>query len=118
MSWMHQAACRDQPPDLFHPISAGDTCPEAQRICATCPVTAECLKAALAQRDTFGYRGGVSGETRRQMLVAREKRDITGEVLRLHRKRWLPKAIGLALGVDDGLVYRILKVHREAGDAA
>lgn len=115
--WMHHAACRDQPPDLFHPINQGDHCPEAQRICARCPVIAECLRDALAQRDVFGFRGGVSGDARRQMLAARQKRDITAEVLRLHGKRWLPRAIALALGVDDGLVYRVLKDHREGNVA-
>jgi hypothetical protein len=98
MSWIHDAACRDQPPDLFHPIGAGDTCPEAQRICQACPVIAECLQDALTQRD---------------VLAARGKRDIAAEVLRLHAKRWHPKAIALALNVDNAIVYRIVKANRE-----
>jgi WhiB family redox-sensing transcriptional regulator len=115
VNWIHNAACRGQPPDLFHPIGAGDNCPEAQRICQACPVIAECLQDALTQRDVFGYRGGLSGEARRHMLAARGKRDITAEVLRLHAKRWHPKAIALALNVDNAIVYRIVKAHRESG---
>ena len=50
MDWRHEAACRDEDPELFFPV--GNTGPalsqieEAKVVCARCTVTTDCLKWA------------------------------------------------------------------------
>ena len=52
MDWRHEAACRDEDPELFFPI--GNTGPalaqieEAKKVCHRCPVKEACLAWALA----------------------------------------------------------------------
>ncbi|MEE2046582.1 WhiB family transcriptional regulator, partial [Nocardiopsis tropica] len=48
MDWRHDAACRDEDPELFFPI--GNFGPaliqieEAKAVCQRCPVSSACLK--------------------------------------------------------------------------
>jgi WhiB family redox-sensing transcriptional regulator len=63
-----RAACRDVPTDTFYP-ERGDplgTGP-AKRICAGCPVRAECLADALERGDPWGVWGGLSERERRRL---------------------------------------------------
>jgi WhiB family redox-sensing transcriptional regulator len=66
---MDRAACTDQDPDLFFPIS--ETGPglrqiaAAKEICAHCPVTAECLEWAVRTSQPDGVWGGRSAAERR-----------------------------------------------------
>src|SRR5699024_11249711 len=59
MDWRHDAACRDEDPELFFPI--GNFGPaliqieEAKAVCQRCPVSSACLKWALES----GQDGGV-----------------------------------------------------------
>jgi len=65
--WRRRAACarRGVDPELFFPEQGGRPEP-AKRICARCPVRAACLDDALATRDEYGIRGGMTpGERRR-----------------------------------------------------
>ena len=56
--WMARAACRREPdPDVFFP-RPGRNYAAAAQWCADCPVTAECLTAALADPHTVGVWGG------------------------------------------------------------
>lgn len=62
--WHAHAACRGVDPRLFDPCAAGERLPvfrdrvaAARRVCAACPVAADCLRAALAHRDV-GIRAG------------------------------------------------------------
>jgi WhiB family redox-sensing transcriptional regulator len=61
-------------PDLFFPV--GSTGPAiaqleaAKAVCATCPVSAECLQWALATGQDSGVWGGTSEEERRAMRRA------------------------------------------------
>ncbi len=65
--WRDEALCRETDPELFFP-EKGHTPHAARRVCAVCPVRAECLADALARRDvTFGVLGG---------LIPRERRDL------------------------------------------
>lgn len=74
--WRASAACRTQAPDTFFPT--GDTAAVAQlteaalRICATCPVQAPCLDAALRLRIEHGVWGGTTPAMRRR-LAARSR---------------------------------------------
>lgn len=71
MDWRHDALCRDEDPELFFPI--GTTGPaavqveEAKRVCARCPVTAECLSWALDTGQDAGVWGGLSEDERRAL---------------------------------------------------
>lgn len=68
--WQQRAACRDEDPELFFPVSemgpGARQVRQAKRICASCPVQAECL--AYAQRNglDFGIFGGATPEERRK----------------------------------------------------
>lgn len=62
MGWQHRAACRGLDTDLFFPVSTTFTMIEKQvreaaRICARCPVRAEC--AADRPDNAGGIWGGV-----------------------------------------------------------
>lgn len=69
--WMDQAACKDSDPDLF--FTEGNTARHyrdqrhARLICAVCPVSAECLAAALEHDERFGIWGGLSAADRQGM---------------------------------------------------
>lgn len=63
--WRRRAACRGKPPWMFFP-GRGDHRTEAaaKKICATCPVKAECLAANATEK--VGIYGGESANQRRQ----------------------------------------------------
>jgi WhiB family redox-sensing transcriptional regulator len=68
--WQEAAACRGLDPELFFP-TRGEDYREARKVCAACPVRWECLEAALARSERFGFWGGHSERERR---VLRRKR--------------------------------------------
>lgn len=78
MDWRHYAACRDEDPDLFFPVSeAGPGAEQVQRaktVCARCPVQQECLNYAVEAGLDHGVFGASSSAERR------EKGRATGEV--------------------------------------
>lgn len=78
MDWRHYAACRDEDPDLFFPVSeVGPGAEQVQRaktVCARCPVQQECLNYAVEAGLDYGVFGASSSEERR------EKGRATGEV--------------------------------------
>lgn len=69
-AWMDRGACRNYPPAVFFP-SDGVGVERARKICATCPVTAECLEHALEHRIDHGVWGGCSERERRRILKRR-----------------------------------------------
>ncbi len=69
-NWREQAACR---PGTGHDLDTffpnGNAIITAKRICATCPVTAQCLADALAAGPgLIGIWGGTSEQERRRIL--------------------------------------------------
>ena len=64
--WMPEGKCRDMDPSIFFP-SDGLGVQEAQRICADCPVSEDCLEYALANRIDHGVWGGRSERERRRL---------------------------------------------------
>ncbi|MEW2578402.1 WhiB family transcriptional regulator [Streptomyces syringium] len=73
-NWRLQARCRDRDSKLFMPeIAAKDKCDRARAICAACPVTDECLAAALQEERglTYHFRATVRGG-----LTPRERADL------------------------------------------
>jgi WhiB family transcriptional regulator, redox-sensing transcriptional regulator len=74
--WRHRAACRDEDPELFFPVSeAGPGArqtEQAKAVCAGCPVRARCLEYALDNGLDYGIFGGTT-ETERRMLRRRAR---------------------------------------------
>lgn len=72
-SWQDRAACLGHSPDLFFPERADATVQirKAKKICATCPVTAECLAMALANDEKFGVFGGLTPGERGAVRIRR-----------------------------------------------
>ncbi len=64
--WMSDAACAETAPDMFFPDKGGST-REVKRVCAVCPVVAECLEFAMRNGYYDGVYGGLSGLERRQL---------------------------------------------------
>jgi WhiB family transcriptional regulator, redox-sensing transcriptional regulator len=68
--WQEQAACRGRDlslffaPDSERPPARARREAEARKICARCPVRAECLSHALAVPEAYGVWGGMSEEER------------------------------------------------------
>ena len=67
--WREQAACRGADPDYFHPPDGQSwMATRGLKICATCPVTTECLNYALSfpqADDMHGIWGGTTAKDRR-----------------------------------------------------
>ena len=72
-AWMFHARCRGISPAEFFP-SDGTGVETAQRVCAACPVSNECLEYALLHRIEHGVWGGASERERRRIL--RRRRDV------------------------------------------
>lgn len=64
--WQAEGTCRQVDPEIFFP-EKGQSTRDAKRVCANCPVTAECLEYALVNGERFGIFGGYSERERREM---------------------------------------------------
>jgi WhiB family redox-sensing transcriptional regulator len=66
---MRDAACAACDPDLFFPDERRDPAiGDAKRVCAGCPVQAECLGYSLATRQQHGIWGGLDEWDRADLL--------------------------------------------------
>ncbi|WP_298182693.1 WhiB family transcriptional regulator [Saccharomonospora sp.] len=70
--WRHHAACRDEDPELFFPVSdmgpGAQQTAQAKAVCARCPVREECLRYALDNGLDYGIFGGLTERERRDLL--------------------------------------------------
>ena len=66
-AWREHARCLGTDPALFYPNN-GAGVDKARVVCATCPVTEECLEYALSTGEKFGVWGGTSERERRLKL--------------------------------------------------
>lgn len=75
LAWLEERNCRGADPDIFFP-GKGQRATEAKAICNGCPVTAECLADAMAERvsDDHGVRGGLTREERKTIRRNRRNR--------------------------------------------
>lgn len=64
--WRDDALCAETDPEEFFPEKGGSN-RAAKRICARCPVTAECLEYALEHDERYGLWGGLSERERRRI---------------------------------------------------
>lgn len=70
--WRDRALCAETDPEAFFPEKGGST-RAAKRVCASCPVRAECLEFALDGEERFGIWGGLSERERRQLYRAHRR---------------------------------------------
>ncbi|MEV0587787.1 WhiB family transcriptional regulator [Nonomuraea sp. NPDC050310] len=72
--WSHRAACLDQDPDLFFPISplgpSRSQIAHAKAVCGRCPVRRPCLEYAVETRQQHGVWGGLEPGERRAARYA------------------------------------------------
>jgi WhiB family redox-sensing transcriptional regulator len=75
--WRHRAACRDEDPELFFPVSdmgpGARQVAQAKAVCARCPVRSQCLDYALDNALDYGVFGGTTERERRNL--SREPRN-------------------------------------------
>lgn len=73
-SWRWSALCAQSDPDEFFPDKQGHgSSAQAKRVCARCPVSAECLGFALENQEEYGIWGG---KTRRERRAFRSTRAV------------------------------------------
>jgi WhiB family redox-sensing transcriptional regulator len=83
--WMHQAACRGQGFDAWFSVDeVGEDADAARRVCADCPVRAECLEYALDRAIRHGLWGGLSPEERAALNRRRRPKPTPKNRLRYH----------------------------------
>ncbi|GAA0585923.1 WhiB family transcriptional regulator [Kribbella sandramycini] len=70
-SWILQAACQDEDPELFFPIGTkGPSLLQieaAKQVCRYCPVRPDCLQSALDSGLDAGIWGGLTEVERREL---------------------------------------------------
>lgn len=69
-AWMLEARCAGVDVEIMFP-GRGEDSSRAKRVCAECPVRAECLEFALTHFEKFGVWGGLSERERRRIRTAR-----------------------------------------------
>ncbi len=70
---MKRAHCVGESPAVFFP-SDGVGVLRAQKICAHCPVSDDCLEYALANHISHGVWGGASERQRRRIQSQRQRK--------------------------------------------
>jgi WhiB family redox-sensing transcriptional regulator len=68
-SWQQYAECRGLT-TLFY-VEIGESTAPAKAVCATCPVTQQCLQYALDHHERFGIWGGHTTRERWKMYRGR-----------------------------------------------
>ncbi len=67
--WRHDAACREEDPELFFPVGTSGPAlrqaAEAKAVCHRCPVASDCLAWALATGQDAGVWGAMTEDERR-----------------------------------------------------
>lgn len=70
MDWRHRAICRDEDPELFHPVGTSGPAllqvAEAKTVCRRCPVASTCLDWAL-ESGSGGVLGGTTEQERAKL---------------------------------------------------
>lgn len=119
--WMADALCAQTDPQLFHPEGVGAGYGDAKRICAGCPVQAECGDYAQAVEGdvSHSHRYGLwGGQLPRQRAAAAaghglyaQRRD---DIVRLHQGGVLDAyQIAEHVGCDVRTVWRVTKPLRD-----
>ncbi|MER6914427.1 WhiB family transcriptional regulator [Streptomyces sp. NPDC000594] len=71
MTWQTAAACTDEDPELFFPVSGtgpgADQVARARQVCERCPVVQDCFDWAERTGQRTGVWGGVLATQRRSV---------------------------------------------------
>jgi WhiB family redox-sensing transcriptional regulator len=74
-AWAEFAACKDEDPELFFPVSevgpGARQVAQAKAVCARCPVREICLGFALDEGLDHGVFGGQTADERRKLTRTR-----------------------------------------------
>jgi WhiB family redox-sensing transcriptional regulator len=97
-SWHDRSACRGMDTDLFFEVDFARGAPKraheaaAKAVCATCPVTEQCLARALTFDEPHGIWGGLTRDERRTLRDSEEPRPnfSTGRLEAEIARRWEP----------------------------
>lgn len=124
--WRDRAACRGEDLNVFFPATTGGTGgnPAAATLCARCPVRPDCLDEALTLRETYGFRGGKSGDERALILRRRSTRADrkvlpVDDICVMLRADWACQAIATRLDVHVDSVRRVRRtLLKKQGEAA
>jgi WhiB family transcriptional regulator, redox-sensing transcriptional regulator len=72
LSWMDQARCAETDPEAFFPEKSENS-RDAKRVCAECPVRAECAGYAIENFIQWGVWGGLTPRERADVRRARAR---------------------------------------------
>ncbi|MFB6813071.1 WhiB family transcriptional regulator [Streptomyces sp. NPDC056347] len=120
-AWMDSALCAQTDPEIWFPEGSGASSRAAQRVCATCPVIAECGEHAQQVEDAsegrrYGAWAGLTASARTRQAPARDHRD--RQILALAAQGFTAAEVGDRLGVTDRTVARVRAAHRVQEAAA
>jgi WhiB family redox-sensing transcriptional regulator len=111
LAWHEDAACVGTDPDSFYPEPGPGITEDiaaAKRVCARCPVRAECLAYALAHDEREGIWGGTTAQERRRLTrpsrARRHPHDV--EIARLTRAGKTAREIACVLATTPRTVVR------------
>lgn len=133
--WRRRAACRSEDPELFFPIGTGAPAlkqtEEAKRVCARCPVSAECLGWAMSTRQDAGVWGGLSEAERRSARRRADRKagprpsaaeqavaDYGREIARMRGAGVPVRTISKRLHLGEDIVKQAARLLENAGGAA
>lgn len=99
--WRRAAACAAVDPETFYPLDLDPTGPAvaaARRVCAGCPVRAECLADVMAGEDParrWGVTAGLTADERAVLYATR--RAVAGVTRQGAHQRWAGSTTGRAV---------------------
>ena len=117
--WWFAGLCAQTDPELFFPEKGGST-RAAKRVCAGCPVRAQCLEHALAHDERYGVWGGTSERERRRLTHAgTATATATGGSTVSELAAQQPDVPGSVVGeVDEVVVARLMAGHHPVAGAS
>jgi WhiB family redox-sensing transcriptional regulator len=121
LAWHEDAACAGIDPDRFYPEPGPGITRDiaaAKRVCAGCPVRAECLAYALAHDERHGIWGGTTPQERRPRKPKTAPRRQDVEVARMTRGGKTAREIACALAITPRTVVRARTRLRNSEEAA
>lgn len=68
--WHARRGCAGSDPEMFFPGVIPTLVDNAKKVCAACPVRAQCLQTALENNEEFGIFGGTTEVERRPLRAA------------------------------------------------
>lgn len=114
--WRDDGNCRTADPNVFFPEGRGGRVVEqtrqAKKVCARCPVVAECLEWALDTGQPSGVWGGLSEGERNALRQKVEEPEQTASARCFSQQAWIEQQ--LAHGATQRLLAEQLGVSRGA----